>query len=481
MGGSGVRLEPYGPALVGWTPGRVSVSTVTPTLAQLPAVPLAWSAGTPGPVRGEVVLAPVATEEERALRWDLPRWRELQDRYMAAQRGKLRGKVVLVSSAPKLALPLEPTGSRYDEAKLAAEAGTPAPAAAEAMEGPLPRLPADPKARRALLGRLPLPVMFDFWRRYDEADARLERFFGEEGVVAVLSVDQRGDGGTIFAEMVGCWEAAAPAGPPRLVLMPEAYGRLARLVGHQVPVEVEVELQVTVDATPRDAVNVIGELPGGKRKDEVVMVGAHLDSWHAATGATDDASGCAVVLEAFRILKALDLPLDRTVRLALWDREEQDFLGSLGYVRAHFGDPTTMVLKPEHAKLSAYFNLDYGPGRIRGIYLQGNDMARPILEGWLAPFRDLGVTTVSNREAGSTDHKAFDAVGLPGFQFIQDPLDFWSRARHSTLDAAERVPEADLIQAAEVLAFVVYKAATAAEPMPRKPLPAPVPARLRGE
>ena len=170
--------------------------------------------------------------------------------------------------------------------------------------------------------------------------------------------------------------------------------------------------------------NVIAELPGGKKKDEVVMLGAHLDSWHAGTGATDNAAGSAVVLEAMRILKALDLPLDRTVRLALWGGEEQGYFGSRAYVREHFADPVTMALKPEHAQLSGYFNLDNGTGKVRGVYLQGNDMMRPLFEAWLAPFRDLGVTTISNRNTGGTDHETFDQVGLPGFQFIQDPLDY---------------------------------------------------------
>jgi hypothetical protein len=338
-------------------------------------------------------------------------------------------------------------------------------------------MPADRKKRWAMLDTLPVAVEEDFFERFMEADARLIGFFQEEGVLAVLSTDERGDGGAVFAEGSAAWRSTTPGGPPQVVLAPEAYDRLVRLADHKVPVQVEVDLSVTLDDTPHDGVNVIAELPGAGRKDEVVMLGAHLDSWHAATGATDNAAGCAVALEAFRILKALDLPLDRTVRLALWDGEEQGFLGSLGYVKAHFADPVTMARRPEHARLSAYFNLDNGAGKIRGIYLQGNDMARPLLEDWLVPFRDQGVTTVSIRSTGGTDHQVFDSVGLPGFQFIQDPLDYMSRTHHSSLDTADRVPEADLIQAAEVLAYVVYRAASAPEPMPRKPLPPPLPPR----
>jgi carboxypeptidase Q len=181
---------------------------------------------------------------------------------------------------------------------------------------------------------------------------------------------------------------------------------------------------------------------GGKKKDEVVMLGAHLDSWHAGTGATDNAAACAVVLEAFRILKTLNLPMDRTVRLALWGGEEQALFGSRGYVKEHFGDPVTMALKPEHAKLAGYFNVDNGTGKIRGVYLQGNDMVRPTFEAWLASFRDLGATTTSIRNTGVTDHESFAAVGLPAFQFIQDPLDYGTRTHHSSLDVYDHVQRA---------------------------------------
>ena len=225
----------------------------------------------------------------------------------------------------------------------------------------------------------------------------------------------------------------------------------------------------------RDGVNVVAELPGGARKDELVMLGAHLDSWHTGTGATDNAAGCAVVIEAMRILKAMGLPLARSVRLALWSGEEQALFGSRAYVKQHFGDPNTMLLKPEHAKLSAYFNLDNGTGRIRGVYLQGNDMARPIFEAWLAPFRDLGATAVSIRDTGGTDHLSFDAVGLPGFQFIQDPLDYETRTHHSNLDVYDHLQASDLMQASAVLASFVYNAATRPAMLPRKPLPSPLP------
>ncbi len=211
------------------------------------------------------------------------------------------------------------------------------------------------------------------------------------------------------------------------------------------------------------------------------MLGAHLDSWHGATGATDNAAGCAVVIEAVRILKTLDLPMARTVRLALWGGEEQGLFGSRGYVRNHFADPVTMTLKKEHANFSGYFNLDNGSGKIRGVYLQGNDMMRPIFATWLGPFRDLGVDTISIRNTGGTDHLSFDAVGLPGFQFIQDPLEYSTRTHHSDLDSVDHVVDADLMQASAIIASLVYNAANRSEKLPREPLPDPLPPRRDAE
>lgn len=203
------------------------------------------------------------------------------------------------------------------------------------------------------------------------------------------------------------------------------------------------------------------------------MLGGHLDSWHAGTGAADNAAGCAVAMEAVRILKAIGAKPRRTIRIALWGGEEQGLLGSHGYVKHHFGDRATMTLKPEHAKFSAYFNLDNGSGKIRGIYLQGNDAVRPIFEAYLEPFHDLGATTVTIRNTGGTDHLAFDAVGLPGFQFIQDPIDYGTRTHHTNMDVYDHALKSDLMQAAVIMASFVYHVAMRDEKLPRKPLPAP--------
>jgi Zn-dependent M28 family amino/carboxypeptidase len=221
--------------------------------------------------------------------------------------------------------------------------------------------------------------------------------------------------------------------------------------------------------------NVIAELPGTDPglKAEVVMLGGHLDSWAAGTGATDNAAGCIVMLEVMRILKALDVQPKRTIRLALWGGEEQGLYGSFGYVKKHFGDPANMQLKPEQNKISAYYNLDNGSGKIRGIYLQNNEATRDIFKAWLEPFADLGATGITASNTGSTDHISFDAVGIPAFQFIQDPLEYETRTHHSNMDTYDHLSIEDMQQAAVVIAGFVYNTAMRAEKLPRKPLPAP--------
>jgi hypothetical protein len=303
--------------------------------------------------------------------------------------------------------------------------------------------------------------------------AKRNRFFREEGAVLILTPGLRGDGGTLFATSGGTRDLKAPLPPPMAALTPEHYNRIFRLVERKLPVQVEIEVKARVLEETLDSFNVVAELPGGRKKDELVMLGAHLDSWHGATGATDNAAGCAVVLEAMRILKALGAPVDRTVRMALWGAEEQGFVGSRAYVKRHFADPATMVPTAAHARLSAYYNYDNGGGKIRGVYLQGNDMARPIFAAWLEPFRDLGAGTLAIRNTTGTDHIAFDAVGLPGFQFIQDPLEYSTRTHHSNMDVYDRIPPADLQQAAAILASFAYHTAMREGLLPRKPMPPP--------
>jgi Zn-dependent M28 family amino/carboxypeptidase len=257
------------------------------------------------------------------------------------------------------------------------------------------------------------------------------------------------------------------------VVSTEHFNRIARLLEREVPVTMTVDVQTTFHAEDLMGYNVVAELSGGDLAQEVVMLGGHFDSWHPATGATDNAGSCAVMMEAMRILKALDARPRRTIRVALWTGEEQGLLGSRGYVEQHFGQRETMELAPEHATFSCYLNLDNGCGKIRGIYLQENAAVRPIFADWLAPFADLDATTITIRNTGGTDHQSFDGVGLPGFQFIQDPMDYSTRSHHTNMDTYERVHESDVQQSAVIIASLAYHAAMRDEKLPRKALPEP--------
>jgi Zn-dependent M28 family amino/carboxypeptidase len=314
-------------------------------------------------------------------------------------------------------------------------------------------------------------------------------FFTAEKVAAVVDAS-RGDGGTVFVQSAGSYKEGDPEVVPSLAMAAEHFGRVARLLEHGTPVEMELDVRNKFyDADP-SAWDTIAEIPGTDKKDEVVMVGAHLDSWHAGTGATDNGAGCMVTMEAMRILQAIGVKPRRTIRIGLWTGEEEGLLGSAAYVEQHFGsrpentDPaqkdlpsfmrkpgTPLTLKPEQKKVSAYFNLDNGTGKIRGIYLQENAAVAPIFTAWMAPFRDLGVDTITYRNTGGTDHLSFDAVGIPGFQFIQDPIEYETRTHHSNMDVYERLQREDLMQASVVLASFLYDAAMRDEMLPRKPLP----------
>jgi len=474
-GAADARLETWGRFGRGWSLERFSAHLLEPAYAPLHGVPKAWSAGTAGVVSGEVVHAPVFGEKQSGEIWDLATLESAIRAYAEAHKGRLRGKVVLLDPPRPLLSATEALVERYDDAKLASLARGPELAPAPPLDWPIRSLPADREEREKITASLPVEISSDFSARRRKAMDGLSAFLRDEGVLAAFSGDRRGGGGVVFAEGMRSGDPDAAVPPPMVVLAPESYARLARLVAKGIPVRVALDVQVAFhDATP-EAFNVIAEIPGGRKRDEVVMLGAHLDSWHGGTGATDNAAGCAVALEAMRILKSLGTQMDRTVRIALWSGEEQGLLGSRAYVRQHFADPFTMERTPEHARLAAYFNLDNGTGRVRGVYLQGNDMARPIFEAWLLPFKDLGATTLTLADTGGTDHKSFDAVGLPGFQFIQDPVDYRTRTHHSDLDVYDHVVASDLMQASAVLASFVYHAATRLEMLPRKPLPEPLP------
>jgi hypothetical protein len=467
-----VHLEPWGPCSRSWSYSGFELALVKPTFAPLHGIPKAWCAGTQGTVKGAVIATPLLHEDEKAADMDIATIGERIAEYRDKWKGKLQGKIILLGQPRDFDEPTQPDSSRLDKDKLAALVQEP-----ELHPGHKPawipdRLPRDPKKRSLLFRNLPLEMTAEYWQRRTRALDPFNAFLKEEGVVAVLDTNRRGSGGIVFTEAASAPEAPAP--PPTISLAPEQWNRLWRLIDKNIPVEVQLNLVVSSVDSPKTA-NVIAEIPGGSKKDEVVMLGAHLDSWHGGTGATDNGAGCAVTMEAVRILEALHLKLERTVRLALWSGEEQGLYGSRAYVRDHFADPLTMAVKPEHAKLCAYFNLDNGTGKIRGIHLQDNDMTRPIFESWFAPFKDLGADTITIRSTGGTDHLSFNAVGLPGFQFIQDPLDYETRTHHSDLDVYDHAEESDLMQASAIMASFIYNAANRAEMLPRKPLPQPLP------
>jgi carboxypeptidase Q len=306
-------------------------------------------------------------------------------------------------------------------------------------------------------------------------------------------------GGERVSSSVRPWATNAPAGPPQIELAAEQYNRLVHMIQAGEKLKMAVEVQTQFQDEDLQCYNTIAEIPGTDRKGELVMLGAHLDSAPGGTGATDNAAGVAVCMEAVRLIQVLKLQPRRTIRIGLWTGEEQGLLGSRAYVTQHFGYYTnqtnstavrspreasqqasgaaqekpstrrTLVRRRDYKRLSAYYNLDNGAGRIRGIYLQANEALRAIFRPWLEPFRDLGAETITVSNTGGTDHQSFDAIGLPGFQFIQDPIEYW-RSYHNSLDVRERAPTADLQQAAIVMAAFVYNTAVREEKLPRKPL-----------
>jgi len=303
----------------------------------------------------------------------------------------------------------------------------------------------------------------------------------QEEKVGLILTYARGSDGTLFTSNGASYALDAKPVSPELEVSAEDYLHILRLLKAGQKVEMEADIKTSFYDSDPQGYNVIAEIPGTDKtlKEEVVMLGGHYDSWHSATGATDNAAGSAVMMEAMRILKSINFQPKRTIRIALWSSEEQGLHGSRGYVAKHFGDPKTMVLTKEHQKLSAYYNLDNGTGAIRGVYLQGNEAARPIFKAWLAPFNDIAANTVTINNTGGTDHQAFDAVGLPGFQFIQDPMDYNTRTHHSNQDTYDRLVEQDLKRSATIVASFVYHTAQRAARIPRKELPKPATAAAR--
>jgi len=508
------QLHAWGPFGRGWSLKRFSAQVIEPQGIPLIAHPKAWSPGFDTPLTAEVVYLDAATEA------DLKKYE-----------GKLKGAIVLASPGREVKAHFEAQSFRVDEAGLLRMAN-----AAPPGTGAVPTVPppsrstsqTSPEQRAAALAAAQLA-------------SRRVPFIVKEGAALIVDPSRRGDGGTMFLSQASIpstgggpagifsrsspWSTNAGNIPPQIVMADEHYNRLVRMAKAGESIKMNVEMQVQFHTDDLMAYNTIAEIPGTDLKDEIVMLGAHMDSWHSGTGATDNGCGVSVCMEAVRIIQAAGLKPRRTIRIGLWTGEEQGLLGSRAYVRDTFGNITTitnappatkdgekkdtekkaeakaddkggekggkrfggggfgqggpsransrLVTKPEYDKFAGYFNLDNGSGRIRGVYMQGNEAVRPIFRQWLSAFRDLGAETLTANLTGGTDHLSFDGIGLPGFQFIQDDLEYFSRTHHSNMDMFDRAQADDLKQASVIMAAFVYNTAMAKDKLPRKPAPAP--------
>ena len=450
MGLANAHLEKWGPFGRGWDLKRYNANVVGRQNFPLFSYPKAWSPGTGGNVTGEVLYLDATT-----------------DSALQTYKGKLKGKFVLLSEPRDIKAHFLPEATRTADSTLLDMANADAPAPRRGGGRRFEMTPAQ-KARAI--------VEFE----------KLE-MCQKEGALALLTIS-RGDGGNIFVQQAGvpahpdtpftkrvsAYDPKAPKILPQIAVAAEHYNRLVRMLKKGETPKIEMDLEVAFSKS--DSVNnILAELPGTDLKDEVVMIGGHFDSWHGGTGATDDGTGSAVSMEAMRILKTLNLAPRRTIRIGLWGGEEQGLLGSEGYVKQHFGETVDgkVVQKPDADKISVYFNNDNGSGKVRGVYMQGNADVRPIFRSWLKPFDDMDASTLTLQNTGGTDHLSFDAVGIPGFQFIQDPLEYDTRTHHSTMDVWDRAQEDDLKQASVIMAAFAYQAAMRDAKFPRKPLPPP--------
>jgi carboxypeptidase Q len=475
----------------GWTNDKFYVQAISPQKFAIPGTPTAWTPGTKGLVSGEVVMVTANNDAD-----------------LAKYKGKLRGKWVITAPAPDVEPFWTAPATRYSSEELAAlekvttpgrgrvlgsgpetappPAGGPPTPAAKAPTAKVPAAPpaGTPQPRRPFRQGAPGTP----GRGQQFANTRNE-FFAAEGALGVISTSSRGHGlYTIGGDRATDPEKSAP----RIMIAAEQYGRIARIIGKNQPVVVEADIKNSYYPNP-PMFNIVGEIPGTDKADEVVMLGAHFDSWHAATGAADNGVGSCAMLEVMRILKATGVRLRRTVRIGLWTGEEQGIIGSREYVAAHYGSRKPipgaaasgggaggrrfggpqgpLELKPEHAKFDVYLNLDNGSGALRGVYLQGNTAVAPIFREWMEPFRSMGVTTLTVRNTRGTDHQSFDAVGLPAFQFIQDEIEYEVVSHHTNMDTYERLQPNDCMKMATIVAGFAYLAANRDELLPRKPLP----------
>ena len=439
----------------GWSLQRFNAAMIEPQVMPIIGMPKAWSTSTKGPITADVVQATVTNAESAA-----------------KYKGQLRGKIVLTQPAREVRMLDQPVVLRYaDDPKWMEEALSMPP----------------PRGRGAAPAGADAPGGAGAGRAGRGNGFSVNQFFQDEGVIALVDRGANGDmraggsdltwqtqvvdGGTVFLGAGGTRDATAGSGLPQITIAVEHYNRMIRLLDHNVPVKMSLDVEVKFrDETEPNGFNVIGELPGTDLKDDVVLIGAHFDSWHGATGATDNAAGSAAMMEVLRILNATGLKPRRTIRIALWGGEEQGLLGSRDYANRHLGEPGKPL--PENARHVAYYNIDNGTGKIRGVWMQGNEAVKPIFSEWIRPLKDLGVEILGPRPVASTDHTNLDRVGVPAFQFIQERYEYNSRTHHSNMDFLDRVQPDDMKQIATVVATFVWQTANRAQPLPRKPAPA---------
>jgi carboxypeptidase Q len=457
-----VAIDPWGEFGKGWELEKSYVAITAPYYKPLSAYPKAWTAGTKGLKNAEVILvAPLKDSTS-----------------LDAYRGQLKNKVIVMDPAvlAPYKISFKADASRYNDSDLVRMQNAKPQAAGQGFGGGGGRFgggaggdtAAQRRAREAAQMSARAVVLF-------------KQLAKDEGAAAILTKGSpNSHDGTIFASGGGSYKGTDPENFLDIVVGIEDFNTIVRLAKAGVTVKMDVDVKTKFQTKDLQGYNVIGEIPGTDPllKDEVVMLGAHLDSWHTGTGATDNASGSSVMLEVMRILKTLGVQPRRTIRIGLWSGEEEGLLGSRAYVKKTFADPATMQTTPAHEKFSSYYNIDNGTGKIRGIYLQGNEAARDIFQQWLTPFNDLGAKTVTISNTGGTDHQSFDGVGLPGFQFIQDEIEYSARNHHSNMDVYDHLIEDDLKQISTIVAAFVYNAAQRDQKIPRKPMPA---ARTAGQ
>lgn len=422
--------ESWGEFGRGWNNEQSYLAMNIPYYQPIIAYPVAWTNSTPGLISGKVVL--------------LEKWDSTSIDKLASN---IKGSIVMIKSLDTtLSNPFLADAYRFEDRELN-------------------KLPDDAMVSNQ---------NFNYGKKIMHNAYNKKHYLESKGAIALLTISQKGGDGTVSTGGSSLtYNKDYEPTLPQMVVSREDFFRIQRLLNHSQEVMMDMRVQNKFYTDDLTGYNVLAEIPGtdSTLKSQVVMLGGHLDSWHTGTGATDNAAGCVATMEAIRILKSLGVKPRRTIRIALWGAEEQWLLGSFGYVKKHFGDPRDMKFTPEHKNISVYFNMDNGSGKIRGIYLQNNEEVRDIFSSWLQPFASMGATGITSSNTGSTDHISFDAVGIPAFQFIQDPLEYKTRTWHTNMDVYDLLNMEDIKQAATIIAAFVYNAAMRDEILPRKPLP----------